>query len=302
MGSRMERSLTLGLPPAPRNDLQVVDFRRFFRQEHRMTPDPAAEQLRRHRRAQGISQLELACRSGVSQRHISAVESGRARAGREVIRKLARALRLPLAESNRLLLAAGYSAAYPKRRLDDAAMLPVREALQRQLAHHEPYPACVSDRAGHLILANEGFNRVLSLVGEPEQLWRASGGPGVRNLLLLTLHPQGIRPYLENAAEIVPALLARAATEAAADPEAARILAIARALPGLPRASDWPDHDGSPVLCERYRIGSRRLHLFAVLSCFGTPMDETTDRLRIESFFPADAESEAVLEQLATSP
>lgn len=266
------------------------------------TPPPAlAARLRALRRAHRLSQLALAECSGVSQRHLSAIESGRAQAGRAVLLKLAGALQLPLTECNRLLQAGGYAAAYPRRPLSDAAMQPVREALQRQLAHHEPYPAFVVDRASHLLMANTSCERVLALLPEPATLWQRCCGEGVFNTLMLTLHPEGLRRHLLNPDEIIPPLLARAAREAVDDAEAERVLAVVSAYPGLPRREAVLASATTPVLCERYAFGTRRLSLFSLTACFGSPADETTDVLRIESFFPADDESERLLRQLAAS-
>jgi hypothetical protein len=215
-----------------------------------------------------------------------------------VLLKLARAMRLPLADANLLLRAGGFAAAYPRRSLDDAALAPVREALQRHLDHHEPYPACVVDRASHLLMSNRAFERVMALLPEADTLWQRSCGEEPRNVLLLTLHPQGLRPHLVNPEEVVPALLDRAAREAVVDAEAARVLRLARELAGPVASLAEPPASG-PLLCERYAIGTLQLNLFVMLSCFGTPMDETTDLLRIESFFPADAASEQLLRALA---
>lgn len=264
------------------------------------TPSTLAELLRALRKAHRLSQLALAEASGVSQRHLSAIESGRAQAGRAVLMKVARALQLPLAECNRLLQAGGFAAAYARRTLSDAEMQPVREALQRQLAHHEPYPAYVVDRASHLLMANASCQRVLGLLPEPETLWQRCCGDGVFNTLMLTLHPQGLRRHLLNPDEIIPPLLARAAREAMDDAEAQRVLSIVSQYPGLPRSEAVLSSASGPVLCERYALGRHRLSLFALIACFGSPSDETTDVLRVESFFPADGETERLLRQMAS--
>lgn len=265
-----------------------------------MSDPTLPQQLRRHRQAQRLSQLALAAAAGVSQRHLSAIESGRAQAGRAVLVKLAQGLALPLAARNQLLLAGGFAPAYPRRPLDDAALQPVRAALQWQLAHHEPYPATVVDRASHLLMSNASFERVLALVGDVEALWRRCCGDGPRNTLMLTLHPEGLRPHLLNPGEIIPPLLARAAREALTDREARRVYEQVLGYPGLMKAAPPSIAPlGPPVLCERYAVGGARLSLFVLLSSFGTPADETAELLRIESFFPADADSEALLRRLA---
>src|SRR3954451_16635122 len=110
--------------------------------------------LRDWRRRRRLSQLDLALEAGVSTRHLSFVETGRARPSPEMVEHLAEQLDVPLRDRNRLLLAAGYAPAYRERTLDEPEMGPVREALDRVLAGHEPYPAVVVDRGWNLVAAN----------------------------------------------------------------------------------------------------------------------------------------------------
>src|SRR5262244_3929479 len=115
---------------------------------------PVGALLREWRQRRNLSQLELALRSAVSARHLSFIETGRARPSREIVLHLADRLDVPLRERNRLLLAAGYAPLFGERSLDGAEMTPVREALERFLAAHEPYPAVVVDRWWNLVLTN----------------------------------------------------------------------------------------------------------------------------------------------------
>src|SRR6185312_973323 len=103
------------------------------------------EALRARRTRRRISQLDLATLAGTTQRHLSFVESGRSVPGRNLVIRLAESLELTLRERNELLLAAGYAPAYPERPLEDPALAPVREALDRILDGHMPYPALVID-------------------------------------------------------------------------------------------------------------------------------------------------------------
>src|SRR5215510_15697834 len=102
--------------------------------------------LREWRQRRNLSQLELALRSAVSARHLSFIETGRARPSREMVLHLAQRLEVPLRERNRLLLAAGYAPGFGERSLDEQDMTPVREAIERLLQAQEPYPALVVDR------------------------------------------------------------------------------------------------------------------------------------------------------------
>src|SRR6266542_1691489 len=120
------------------------------------TSPQAGELLRQWRKRRSLSQFELSLRSAVSGRHLSFIETGRSRPSREMLLHLAQRLDMPLRERNRLLLAAGYAPIFAEHGLDEAGMAPVREALDRFLAAHEPYPAIVVDRHWNLVAGNRG--------------------------------------------------------------------------------------------------------------------------------------------------
>jgi transcriptional regulator with XRE-family HTH domain len=115
---------------------------------------PIGELLRTWRRRRSLSQLELALEADVSSRHVSFLETGRARPSREMVLRLAERLDIPLRERNRLLLAAGYAPLYAERSLEEPEMTPVHQALDRFLRAHEPYPAIVIDRHHNLVSSN----------------------------------------------------------------------------------------------------------------------------------------------------
>lgn len=259
--------------------------------------------LRDCRRGRRLSQLDLALQAEVSQRHLSFLESGRARPSREMVLQLAEALDLPLRERNHLLQSAGFSGFYPQRALEATDMGPVRQALDLLLRHHEPYPAIVVDRAWNLLMANAAVPRVFGLLGSLDEIYRRVCGDGPRNVLKVMFHAEGLRPYIANFAEIAPPLLARTAREGLEHPEVQAVLDEILAYPGLP--ARWRTQEihplPLPVLPTEFRVGSLSLRLFSMLSTFGTPQDLTTDELRVESFFPADAASEALLRSLAAT-
>jgi len=257
--------------------------------------------LRDVRRARRLSQLDLALQADVSQRHLSFLESGRAQPSREMVVQLAQALDLPLRERNRLLHTAGYAGIYPQRKLETVDMQPVRAALELLLNHHEPYPAVVVDRAWNLFMANAAMQRLTSLTGDAEAMWQRVCGDGPRNLLKLTFHPQGLRPMIANLDEIAPPMLARTAREALEHPDVQDVLDEVLRYPGLPSKLRQIDLEASrlPVLPTHFKLNGMDLHMFTMLATFGTPQDVTADELRVESFFPADEASAALLRSLA---
>src|ERR671913_182278 len=90
---------------------------------------PIGDLLREWRERRRLSQLALALDAEVSTRHISFLETGRARPSREMLLRLTERLEVPLRERNTMLLAAGFAPVYPERRLDDPALGVARGAI-----------------------------------------------------------------------------------------------------------------------------------------------------------------------------
>ena len=104
-----------------------------YRQDMATTMDngmkrPIGDLLREWRERRRLSQLALALDAEVSTRHLSFLETGRARPSREMVLRLAEQLEVPLRERNAMLLAAGFAPAYPERDLDDPALGVARAA------------------------------------------------------------------------------------------------------------------------------------------------------------------------------
>lgn len=245
---------------------------------------------REWRRFRKLSQLELSLAANVSQRHLSWLETGRSVPSREMVLRLAEAMDIPLRERNVLLRAAGYAPAYGESDLLDPAMSPVLDALNHILEHHEPLPAVVVDRFWVVRKHNRAADLLLGLGGDLEAMLERVGAHGELNLALLTLHPEGLRPYIANWRIVAPLFLRRLRNEALAsgDPAVrARLASYAEAL-GPVDTGDGATGGLLPVIPLELTIGEVRLSLFSVIATIGTPQDVTTDELRIESFYPAD--------------
>lgn len=241
--------------------------------------------LKTWRKARRFSQLDLALEADVSARHISFLETGRARPSREMIGRLGDALELPLDARNQMLIHAGFAARYPKRAWDDADMAPIRGAVDHMLGSHAPYPAIALDRRWTVVRLNAPAGMLFGLMGVGE-------GDSLLDLMLLEELP----PVIENWPEVAHHTARRLRTESAAQ----------GGFPALDRAADHlsrvPAPDArtlGPVVPAIYRAGGLRLALFATIAQFGTPEDLLLDDLRIELFFPADTGSETTLRSLA---
>ena len=157
--------------------------------------------LREWRGRRRLTQLELALDAGVSARHLSFVETGRSKPGREMLLAVAEQLQIPFRERNQLLLAAGHAPAFPERPLADPELAPVREALDRILAAHEPYPGVIFDRAWNLVATNAPMAEFAATVEIDPALLE----PPI-NLLRTGLHPRGFAPLIVNLAAVARAL------------------------------------------------------------------------------------------------
>src|SRR5262245_2873291 len=111
--------------------------------------------LRHWRVTRRHSQLSLATEAGISARHVSFLETGRAQPSCEMVQLLAGMLDVPLAERNALLVAAGYAPVYSERPLAAPEFEHVRRALEFILRQQEPYPALVMDAHWNIVLRNE---------------------------------------------------------------------------------------------------------------------------------------------------
>lgn len=112
------------------------------------------ELLRYWRGARGKSQIELSLDTGVSQRHLSFIESGRSAPGRQTLMNIAQGLEVPFRDRNRLLLAAGFAPIYDEDAWNADEMKSVNAALERVLRQHEPFPAVVMDRYWNIAMTN----------------------------------------------------------------------------------------------------------------------------------------------------
>jgi transcriptional regulator with XRE-family HTH domain len=246
--------------------------------------------LREWRRTRGASQLELALLCGLSQKHLSFLESGRSRPSRGMVLNLACALDVPLAQQNAMLLAAGFAPLYRTRSLDAPEMRPIEQAFACVLAQQEPFPALVLDRGYELVRVNRGMQTLLAFLTD------GAGIPadGTVNTAELVMRPDRLRPFLENWEEIAVWLLrqlrAETLMQGAQGRSHAALLARLRALPGVSELERTvrAEQDLPPTLVARFVKAGTRLALFSVNASLGTPLDVSLQSLHLELFFPAD--------------
>jgi transcriptional regulator with XRE-family HTH domain len=262
---------------------------------------PFASLLREWRSARRLTQEALAERAEVSVRHLSFLETGKANASREMILVLANGLDLPLRERNLLLGAAGFAPAYRETSLDAPAMVPVRRALDHLLAQQEPFPALVLDHRWNVLRLNLGAQRLFARFVLPHAPPRLV----LENLAHAVFHPEGLRRCVVDWPAVAVACAERLHREVAADtsesgPRALRDAVLA--YPGLPKRALQPALNADPPVTLPLRLRAPdgvEAAFFTTLTTLGTPLDVTAEELRIESYFPLDDATDALMRKLA---
>ncbi len=244
---------------------------------------PALKQWRKHRR---VSQLDLGSLAGVSARHISFLETGRAKPSREMVHHLSEFLEVPLSERNALLHAAGFAAAYSRRDLSDDEMAQVRAAIDWTLDRHDPFPALAFDRHWNVVRANSSARIMIGAIGLSE---------GDSMLSAITDNDR-MEAAVTNWEEVARYLIARLRTESmfvGGDP----VLEAAADAMAAEQRTRWPTRFGTlqAVVPIQFRARDMILSLFSTIAQFGTAEDIALADLRIEMYFPADEETRQAL-------
>lgn len=265
------------------------------------SPVQVGELLRQWRLRRRMSQLDLACEAEISTRHLSFLETGRSQPSREMLLRLAEWLDVPLRERNAMLLAAGYAPVFSERPLADPSMQAARDAVERILAGHEPYPAMAVDRHWTLVMANAVVPRLMAGAEDAALLQ-----PPV-NVLRLSLHPGGLAPRIANLGQWRAHLLARLhrQIEASGDPVLRDLYDELYAYPA--ESGDSGEADGGHGFADiagiavplQFVTPAGTLSLISTTTVFGTPVDLTLAELALETFFPADAASAEMLRLLS---
>ena len=236
------------------------------------------------RRQRGISQLELAVRADLSQRHVSFIETGRSRPRQDVVHRVAEALEVPIRDRNVLMEAAGLAHSYPEVLLSDDVCAPFSNAIRMLLEAHEPYPAYVINRWWELVDANAAGRRVFPQTGD-----------GPINLVDAILGPGPNREMIDNFPAVAWVFLRRIRREATnSGPEERLQELLERAEAYIKDVPvDVESRDAELAICAHFRIGDQVIKTVSMEARFGTAREVTLDELRVELVFPRDEEAEA---------
>ena len=251
------------------------------------------ELLRYWRGTRGKSQIELSLDTGVSQRHLSFIESGRSAPSRQTLMNIAQGLEVPFRDRNHLLLAAGFAPIYGEDAWNADEMKSVNTALERVLRQHEPFPAVVMDRYWNVFMTNASaprfFNTFIDLEARPKP----------RNLLHLMFDPAGLRPFIAHWDRTAKSLIQRAHRESVGhviDERTQDLLTTLMAYPEVEDALKLTDaaipEPMLPMIPLSFLRDGRTLNYFSMVTTVGAPQTIATQELRIECMYPADDQTD----------
>jgi len=256
-------------------------------------PESGLGKLLRHwREIRGKSQFDLALDTGVSQRHISFIESGRSTPSRQKLMDIAEGLDVPLRERNMLLMAAGYAPIYSESALGAPEMESIVKALKRVLRQHEPFPAVVMDRYWNVVMANDAapifFGKFIDIASRPSP----------RNLLHLIFDPDGMRHFIADWDAVSESLLARVYRETiggAVDEKTKELVGTLLSYASGDRGKAPKLTTLAPLLPMipiAFVKDGRTLSYFSMITTVGTPQTIAAQELRVECMYPADDATE----------
>lgn len=248
--------------------------------------------LKQWRGIRGRSQLDVSVDTGISQRQISFIESGRSIPSRSTLMGIAQALEIPLRERNTLLLAAGYAPLYSQAAWNSEEMKSISKALDRMIAQHEPYPAIVMDRYWNVLRTNDAAPRFFNCFLD------MSARTSPRNMLHLIFDPKGMRPFIADWEALARTLIQRVHREAVGhmvDQKTKDLVTDLLAYPGV--QSDWraPEKlSALPMIPMHFVKDGAMMNYFSLVTTVGTPQAIAAQELRVECMYPADDETEVL--------
>ena len=233
-----------------------------------------------------MSQLELGMTANVSARHISFLETGRAKPSQSMVLQLSETLTIPRGVRNRLLRAAGFAGVYETRSLNDRELEYVKAAMDWTLERHSPFPGIALDRHWRTLRMNASATAMLGALGIREG----------DSLLDMLADDGPARDLIANWPEVASHMVARLRTESVhlgGDPVLDAAVARLVAALGTDRAEHYSEMPA--VVTADYRSGDMTLSFFSTISQFGSAEDIALADVKIELMFPADAQTRDVL-------
>ena len=244
-----------------------------------------------------MSQAMLVNRSGLSGRHLSFLESGRAKPSVDSILKLSEVLALPLKSINSLLVAAGFAPRFKQSPLQHEELKFVSRALQKIMEQQQPYPGVVMSPIGDIEMTNDSTLKIFEYFCSQEALLSFT------NAYELFFSDAGLKPYIVNFDALAGNVLRLVEQEInhtksgyLAREKYDKLLSLAEC--DIRQLQQLPTRDALPIFHIHLRKNETELRFFSTYTSFGTPYDVSLQELRIETFFPSDKTTEIFCQRL----
>lgn len=253
--------------------------------------------LRDTRLARDISQFDLALMLGVSQRHISFVEGGRSRPGRDLIVNWMTALGAPTSMRNAALLSAGYalmSKPDSTRSAADEEPMPVHH---RILTVHDPLPGLIFNADWRMLQLNAGARWLFRLV-MPEYMEEVGGAETSWDMIAGIGHQGGLLSRMVEPLIIARRHLTQLRLEQLNRPELKpRIDELEKVLLARfgERMNEPEGSEPEPGLNLSFDTAHGKLNFFTVQSVFKLPQDIAPTSVRTGLWYPQDEATRDIL-------
>ncbi len=247
----------------------------------------------------GLSQLDLALASDVSSRHLSYLETGRAKPSEPMVLRLFSTMAVPLRHQNEALAAAGFA-----RRFEEPALTempaPLQAAIAQMLRQQEPFPMTVLAADYRIVDSNAAARAVFArLVAEPARL-----ALGSLDMIALIFDPALARGAFTDWPSTARRVLGRLQRELlqTGDGRLGVLLDQALRYPGVDPSWRHPDDADrlDATLEVRLERGPLKLGFLTTLTAFTSPGTVSLEEIRLESYFPLDDATRAFCASLAS--
>ena len=248
------------------------------------------EMIRFWRQLNRVSQMDLALDIDISSRHLSFVETGKSKPSRNLILQIANSLKLPLRQRNAILLIAGYAPEFKEEPFNGPKMEIVRDVLHRMLEKHEPYPAFVVNTGYKILMVNSGYEQFVKFYAGENALKKYD------NAIRLLFSDDGLCHYVKDWISVEHFLLTRLWEEVVST-QNVELIALYKEISQARASSnsiDFQIDTELPVMSLVFEKNGKKASFFTTITTFGTPLDLTTQELRIELLFPSDEETKNI--------
>ncbi|MBD9524713.1 helix-turn-helix domain-containing protein [Ensifer sp. ENS02] len=260
--------------------------------------------LRQTRGACGLSQLDLAADINVSQRHVSFLESGRARPSRDLLIAWMHRVNASASIRNAALLEAGYAptGTQPGGKGTSKHCL---TALRRVIAAYQPFPGFVLTSDMTLAAWNDAGDWLFSTL--MPDLWDAGSDERVGLDMIAALsRPEGLLSRALDRRKATAAILEQLHLEAWLNPGlrprvdalAAWLKASTADAPNISNAGIDPEMPlafGTTYVPLTFQTDHSLVSFLRVQGVFELPQDVTASSLRVELWLPNDDRTRALV-------